>query len=352
VTSPPLAASLDTGRSPASSSISPARPFPRAALDDLVSDLVPNGALLSPGTLGKLTVALAGRRDLWGELAAEAGIDGDGDGAEGEARRHLALRKGLFFDIWLLAWQPSQETDWHDHGGSSGSFAVTNGALLEEFRGPGSRRLARRELAGGAHTSFGPAHVHNVRHHGEGPALSIHAYSPPLVAMTYYELGPFGLIARETVGVDSPEGSRIRGSLRADVGHAAAAADPWSVTELLDEARGGLDRVGPEAAWDEIRAGAALVDIRAPEQRLLEGEVPGAFLIGRNVLEWRLDPRSDASIPDLARYDRRIIVMCSEGYASSLAVATLRRLGLSLATDLEGGFQAWKKAGLPTQTSV
>jgi rhodanese-related sulfurtransferase len=124
------------------------------------------------------------------------------------------------------------------------------------------------------------------------------------------------------------------------------------VTELLDEARGGLDRVGPEAAWDEIRAGAALVDIRAPEQRLLEGEVPGAFLIGRNVLEWRLDPRSDASIPDLARYDRRIIVMCSEGYASSLAVATLRRLGLSLATDLEGGFQAWKKAGLPTQTSV
>jgi rhodanese-related sulfurtransferase len=101
-------------------------------------------------------------------------------------------------------------------------------------------------------------------------------------------------------------------------------------------------------AFAQIAAGAALVDIRPPEQRLVEGEVPGAFLIGRNVLEWRLDPKSDASIPDLARYDRRIIVMCSEGYASSLAAATLRQLGL-LATDLDGGFQAWKAAGLPTR---
>jgi rhodanese-related sulfurtransferase len=118
---------------------------------------------------------------------------------------------------------------------------------------------------------------------------------------------------------------------------------------LLDDERGGLDRVGPEAAFAEMEAGAALVDIRPPEQRLVEGEVPGAFIIGRNVLEWRLDPKSDASIPDLARYDRRIIVMCSEGYASSLAAATLRRLGLSLATDLDGGFQAWLAAGFPTR---
>jgi rhodanese-related sulfurtransferase len=358
----------------------------RAALDDLVTSLVPNGTLLSPAALGRLTVAIASRRDLWAGLAAEAGIDGT-EGREGEARRHLELRKGLFFDIWLLAWQPSQETDWHDHGGSAGSFAVSSGALFEEFRGPGSRRLSRRELTAGAHTTFGPAHVHNLHHHGQGPALSIHAYSPPLVAMTYYELGPLGLTARETVGVDSPEGARTRGprSARSTGGslRGAAVADgsvesvrsrqdpvefvmrrqdpvesvrsrqrPRSIRDLLDEARGGIDRVTPEVAWAEIRAGAALVDIRPPEQRLLEGEVPDAFLIGRNVLEWRLDPKSDASIPDLARYDRRIIVMCSEGYASSLAAATLRRLGLSLAADLDGGFQAWKAAGLPTRESA
>jgi rhodanese-related sulfurtransferase len=338
----------------------------RPALDDVVSGLVPNGTLLSPAALGRLTVAIAGRRDLWAGLAAQAGIDGT-EGREGEARRHLELRKGLFFDIWLLAWQPSQETDWHDHGGSAGSFSVSSGALLEEFRGPGSRRLSRRELTAGAHSVFGPAHVHNVRHHGEGPALSIHAYSPPLVAMTYYELGPLGLAARETVGVDSPEGARTRrpGSARSTGGspRGAAGADgsvesvrsrqnPRSIRDLLDEARGGIDRVTPEAAWAEIRAGAALVDIRPPEQRLLEGEVPDAFLIGRNVLEWRLDPKSDASIPDLARYEQRIIVMCSEGYASSLAAATLRRLGLSLAADLDGGFQAWKAAGLPTRESA
>jgi rhodanese-related sulfurtransferase len=320
---------------------------------DFVSNLAPNGTLLSPAWLGKLATVLAARSDLWSALGVEAGIDGgDSAGSAGEERRHVKLHHSLFFDIWLLAWHPDQETDWHDHGGSAGSFAVTSGALLEEFRRPGTRRLSRRELAAGDHTSFGPAHVHNVRHRGDGTALSIHAYSPPLVAMTYYELGPFGLIARETVGVDSPEGSRTRGADRQTVPRSLGHLDQSSVTELLVEARGALDRVGPEAAFIEIRAGAALVDIRPPEQRLAEGEVPGAFLIGRNVLEWRLDPKSDASIPDLARYDRRIIVMCSEGYASSLAASTLRRLGLSLATDLDGGFQAWKAAGLPTRSSA
>ena len=92
-----------------------------------------------------------------------------------------------------------------------------------------------------------------------------------------------------------------------------------------------------------------LVDIRPSEQRMTEGEVPGAIIIGRNVLEWRLDPRSEARIPALARPDARIIVMCSEGYASTLAAASLRRIGLREATDLDGGFQAWQAAGLPTR---
>lgn len=92
-----------------------------------------------------------------------------------------------------------------------------------------------------------------------------------------------------------------------------------------------------------------LVDIRPLEQRILEGEIPGAIIIGCNVLEWRLDPRSEARIPALARSDKRIIVMCSEGYASTLAASSLRRIGLAEATDLDGGFRAWQAAGLPTR---
>ncbi len=92
-----------------------------------------------------------------------------------------------------------------------------------------------------------------------------------------------------------------------------------------------------------------IVDIRPLETRIVEGEIPGAIIIGRNVLEWRFDPRSEARIPALARPDARLIVMCSEGYASTLAAASLRRLGLHEVTYLEGGFQAWKAADLPTR---
>ena len=94
--------------------------------------------------------------------------------------------------------------------------------------------------------------------------------------------------------------------------------------------------------------GALLVDIRPIEQRRRDGEVPGALVVDRNVLEWRLDPQSDHRIPDAARRDRLIMVLCNEGYASSLAAATLRDLGLD-ATDVDGGYQAWMRAGLPTQ---
>ena len=81
-------------------------------------------------------------------------------------------------------------------------------------------------------------------------------------------------------------------------------------------------------------------------QRAAEGEIPGALLVERNVLEWRLDPASAARIPQ-ARYDLRVIVVCSEGYTSSLAAAALQDLGLNDATDLAGGFRAWQAAGLP-----
>jgi rhodanese-related sulfurtransferase len=116
--------------------------------------------------------------------------------------------------------------------------------------------------------------------------------------------------------------------------------------ELLDRARRRLDRVEPEQAARELAEGALLVDIRPLEQRA-EGEIPGATVVDRNVLEWRLDPASKWKIPEVTAYDMRLIVICNEGYSSSLAAAGLHELGLVNTTDVIGGFQAWKAAGLP-----
>jgi rhodanese-related sulfurtransferase len=121
-----------------------------------------------------------------------------------------------------------------------------------------------------------------------------------------------------------------------------------TIDEVLAEARGRLRRVEPEQADAEVRAGALLVDIRPQAQRAAEGEVPGALLVERNVLEWRFDPTSDSRLPQVHDHGIRVIIMCSEGYTSSLAAASLQDLGLVNATDLDGGFQAWARAGLPT----
>jgi rhodanese-related sulfurtransferase len=101
-------------------------------------------------------------------------------------------------------------------------------------------------------------------------------------------------------------------------------------------------------AFTELAAGALLVDIRPGWQREREGEVPGSLVIERNHLEWRLDPTSGARIPEAVDHDVRVLVLCSEGYTSSLAASALQELGLHRATDVEGGFHAWQDAGLPT----
>ncbi|MEV4514570.1 rhodanese-like domain-containing protein [Dactylosporangium sp. NPDC049525] len=116
-----------------------------------------------------------------------------------------------------------------------------------------------------------------------------------------------------------------------------------SIDDILADARARLSRVTPS----EVPADAVLVDIRPAAQRAAEGEIPGALIVERNVLEWRFDPRSDARLPIADRFDLPVVVFCSEGYTSSLAAAALQDLGLHLATDLTGGFKAWKRAGLP-----
>ncbi|MGH7762241.1 MAG: rhodanese-like domain-containing protein [Candidatus Dormibacteraceae bacterium] len=122
---------------------------------------------------------------------------------------------------------------------------------------------------------------------------------------------------------------------------------PFTVDDLLDRARKRLARLDPVQVATEVAKGALLVDIRPAEQRA-EGEVPGAVVIDRNVLEWRLDPASRWRIPEVTGHDIRLIVICNEGYASSLVAAELHELGLVNATDVIGGFQAWRAAGLPT----
>ncbi|XRQ14444.1 rhodanese-like domain-containing protein [Actinomadura welshii] len=120
-----------------------------------------------------------------------------------------------------------------------------------------------------------------------------------------------------------------------------------TIDDLLGEARARLVRLTPGQARAEMRDGALLVDIRPAAQRADEGEVPGALIVERNVLEWRLDPASDARLPEATGHDLRVIVLCSEGYTSSLAAASLHDLGLTRATDVMGGFRAWRAAGLP-----
>ena len=124
-----------------------------------------------------------------------------------------------------------------------------------------------------------------------------------------------------------------------------------SIDELLAAARSRLRRVTPVEAAGRVSAGAVLVDIRPAAQRRREGEVPGALVVERNVLEWRFDPASDARLPEATGYGVDVIVLCSEGYTSTLAADALRSLGLRRATDVVGGFAAWAAAGLPTSRS-
>ncbi|MFJ8041828.1 rhodanese-like domain-containing protein [Kitasatospora sp. NPDC096147] len=120
------------------------------------------------------------------------------------------------------------------------------------------------------------------------------------------------------------------------------------IEALLERSREGVHRPGPGEARAAAGRGALLVDIRPQAQRAREGEIPGALLIERNVLEWRLDPAGSHRIPEATGPGLEVIVLCSAGYASSLAAAALREIGLPKATDLDGGFQAWAAAGLPT----
>ena len=111
--------------------------------------------------------------------------------------------------------------------------------------------------------------------------------------------------------------------------------------ELVAQARRRISRIGPAELEPIAAAGGLIVDIRPVAQRAEEGELPGALIIERNVLEWRLDPSGDHRVPQVEGYEQPVVVVCSEGYASSLAADTVRALGYTRAADLVGGYQAW-----------
>ncbi|MCS0605753.1 rhodanese-like domain-containing protein [Streptomyces sp. LP11] len=128
---------------------------------------------------------------------------------------------------------------------------------------------------------------------------------------------------------------------------------PVGIDELLERVRARYQRVESREAHEAARAGEALlVDIRYAALRERDGLIPGALVIERNELEWRLDPLGSHRVPEATGHDLRVVVICNEGYASSLAAASLHQLGLHRATDLVGGFQAWRAAGLPVERAA
>lgn len=135
---------------------------------------------------------------------------------------------------------------------------------------------------------------------------------------------------------------------RADAAPLRAAPDaPAGIDAVLDSSRTGVRRLDPAGVVEALARGALVVDTRTEAQRRRQGEFPGAVVVDRTVLEWRLDPASGSRIPEATGYDREVVVVCRQGYSSSLAAASLRAVGLHRATDLAGGVEAWITAGLP-----
>ncbi|WP_369137500.1 rhodanese-like domain-containing protein [Modestobacter versicolor] len=119
------------------------------------------------------------------------------------------------------------------------------------------------------------------------------------------------------------------------------------IDDVLAASRAGVHRLTPHELVAAVAAGALVVDTRTESHRRVQGEFPGALVIDRTVLEWRLDPASPWRVPEATGPDLQVVVVCRHGYSSSLAAASLRSVGLHRATDLAGGVEAWVAAGLP-----
>jgi len=261
----------------------------------------------------------------------------------GDRRWYERIHHATDHDIWIISWLPGQSTGFHDHGGSVGAFAVASG-VLQEIRADGACHIAERGKA----FSFGPDYAHDVRNDSAALAVSIHAYSPPLNEMNEYEFDNGYLVLRNSSSQEQEQTIVPDPFTRGK--KALQGMDESHVSRLVASARSRLHRVSAREAYNaaSTSSNAVLVDIRPSSQRAEEGTIPGALIVERNVLEWRFDPTSSARLPVASEPDLRVIVFCSEGYASSFAAAGLQDIGLWRATDIVGGFRAWEAEGLPT----
>jgi rhodanese-related sulfurtransferase len=292
-----------------------------------------DGALVPTGSTGRTPEELA-------EIVAQfASSDGWMEKVRLSAKRrwYERLYHGPDHDIWVISWLPGQSTGFHDHGESAGAFVVATG-FLEERR-PGEKPYV---IHPGKPHAFGADYAHDVRNVSLAPAISIHAYSPPLEEMNEYELDGDDLVPRER------EAGTADQEWVVDSRNSSGWNRALNIEETLSVARARLRRLSPEEVDEARAAEAVLVDIRPEGQRALEGCIPGALIVERNVLEWRFDPASGARLPVAVDHNVQVILFCSEGYTSSLAAAALQDLGLWRATDMIGGFHAWRALGLPT----
>ena len=233
-------------------------------------------------------------------------------------------------EAWVVAWPVGGAIELHDHGNSAGAVVVARGTLTETSVRPGTDRhlvAASTSIATGDHVVFGPDYVHDFVNGGPGPALSVHVYSPALRSMTYFDWSDRdGLI-----------GLRTENYPRRTAGCMTMRAD-----DLVTRARRRIHRVQPSQLGSVSAAGGLIVDIRSEAQRRAQGDLEEAVVVERNVLEWRLDPHGEHRLPQVRNHGQWIVIVCSEGYASSLAAASLVDLGFENAGDLEGGFHAWR----------
>jgi hypothetical protein len=149
---------------------------------------LPEGRL-SEEELERAVLAISARPELYEDLIVD----------DRESRWWLLLYKSPSYEVKLLTWEIGQSSDWHDHGGSSGAFAVTSGALAESYRGADYVAIESRTVEAGQHATFGVQHVHDVDFASGRPAVSVHAYSPPLSGLTFYDHTEFGFVAREFI---------------------------------------------------------------------------------------------------------------------------------------------------------
>lgn len=165
--------------------VSEAPPGRAAIVGDFLDSLGLRDERLTPTELEHLATAVAARTDLWRDLVVDS-LD---------RRWWLVLHRTANYEVRVLSWEVDQTSDWHDHGGSSGGYSVTDGTLDERYRTNAGADLGDRCLGPGSVGCFGPAHVHDMAHRSGRPAVSIHAYSPPLTLLTTYEETPLGLVA-------------------------------------------------------------------------------------------------------------------------------------------------------------